>query len=178
LYVLDHALAGIAATAPTDIFVHLRPSGADRSKGAESEPFAALLADMYVAWAGRCGMQAERVAAPAGEHVLAISGLGCGEILAAESGLHVLEHVDEDRDGTRIADRDQVLVLVLPRHARPESGADALAREVREALAAAEPSMVVVRRYRPGRAQLVRDSIRHYRTGRLDRVLAGDFDLY
>jgi hypothetical protein len=28
------------------------------------------------------------------------------------------------------------------------------------------------------RAPLVRDSVRGYRTGRLDRVLAGDFDLY
>ena len=36
----------------------------------------------------------------------------------------------------------------------------------------------VVRRYRPGKAPLVRDSVRGYRTGRLDRILAGDFDLY
>jgi ATP-dependent Clp protease ATP-binding subunit ClpC len=35
-----------------------------------------------------------------------------------------------------------------------------------------------VRRYRPGRSPLVRDTARGYRTGRLDRVLAGDFDLY
>jgi ATP-dependent Clp protease ATP-binding subunit ClpC len=41
-----------------------------------------------------------------------------------------------------------------------------------------EASAVVVRRYRPGPAPLVRDSVRGYRTGRLDRVLAGDFDLY
>jgi ATP-dependent Clp protease ATP-binding subunit ClpC len=27
-------------------------------------------------------------------------------------------------------------------------------------------------------APLVRDSVRGYRTGRLDRVLAGDFDLF
>jgi ATP-dependent Clp protease ATP-binding subunit ClpC len=45
------------------------------------------------------------------------------------------------------------------------------------AVAVAEPT-VIVRRYRPGRASLVRDSIRGYRTGRLDRVLAGDFDLF
>ena len=178
LYVLDRALAGIAASAPADVFVHLRPSEPNGVTGAEAEPFAALLAEMYVRWAARRGMQAEHLDAPEGEHVLAISGLGCGEILEAESGLHVLEHVDEDRGGAKVVDRDQVLVMVLPQRPGPEGGATARAHEAREALAAAETSAVVVRRYRPGRAQLVRDSVRGYRTGRLDRVLAGDFDLY
>jgi ATP-dependent Clp protease ATP-binding subunit ClpC len=36
----------------------------------------------------------------------------------------------------------------------------------------------VVRRYREKPAPLVRDAVRGYRTGRLDRVLAGDFDLF
>jgi len=36
----------------------------------------------------------------------------------------------------------------------------------------------VVRRYRLGPAPLVRDAIRDYRTGRLDRVLVGGFDLF
>ena len=36
----------------------------------------------------------------------------------------------------------------------------------------------IVRRYRDGSAPLVRDSVRGYRTGRLDQVLAGDFDLF
>jgi ATP-dependent Clp protease ATP-binding subunit ClpC len=35
----------------------------------------------------------------------------------------------------------------------------------------------VVRRYRERPSPLVRDSVRGLRTGRLDRVLAGDFDL-
>ena len=36
----------------------------------------------------------------------------------------------------------------------------------------------VVRRYRTGPSPLVRDSARGYRTGNLDGVLAGEFDLY
>ena len=176
LYVLDRALAGVAANAPTDVVVHLRVSGAD--PGAEAEPFAALLAEMYVAWAEGRGMHLERLDAPTGEHLLSVSGLGCGEILAAESGLHVLEQVDEERDGARVADREHVRVLVLPRPEGPEAGAGSLARLARHKIDEAEVSTVVVRRYRPGRAPLVRDSVRGYRTGRLDRVLAGDFDLY
>ena len=36
----------------------------------------------------------------------------------------------------------------------------------------------VVRRYRAEPTPLVRDAVRGYRTGRFDRVLAGDFDLF
>jgi ATP-dependent Clp protease ATP-binding subunit ClpC len=36
----------------------------------------------------------------------------------------------------------------------------------------------VTRRYQPGPSPLVRDAVRGYRTGRLDRVLAGGFDLF
>ncbi len=178
LYVLDRALAGIAASAPTDVFVHLRASGPHRDTRPETEPFAALLVEMYEGWAARCGMQAQRLDAPENEHLLAISGLGCGEILAAEAGLHVLEQVDEERDGAKVGDREQVRVLVLPRPEGPEAGAGSLARLARHAIVETATSTVVVRRYRPGRAPLVRDGVRGYRTGRLDRVLAGDFDLY
>jgi ATP-dependent Clp protease ATP-binding subunit ClpC len=176
LYVLDRALAGVATGAPTDVLVHLRASGAD--PGAEAEPFAALLAEMYVAWSEDRGMHLERLDAPSGEHLLSISGLGCGEILALEAGFHVLEQVDEERDGAKVVDREHVRVLVLPRPDGPEAGAGSLARLALHRVEEAEPKTVVVRRYRPGRAPLVRDSVRGYRTGRLDRILAGDFDLY
>ena len=119
----------------------------------------------------------EPLEAPAGEHLLAVSGLGCGEILWGETGLHVLEQVDGSRDGDRVVEREHVRVQVLARPPGPDASAAARcargARAAREARAAA-----IVRRYRPGRAPLVRDSARGYRTGRLDRVLAGDFDLF
>ena len=71
----------------------------------------------------------------------AVSGLGCGEILGGESGLHVLEHVGEAADGGQVVDRDQVQVVV--------SGNAAGAPEAAEATGA---SKVVVRRYRPGKS--------------------------
>jgi ATP-dependent Clp protease ATP-binding subunit ClpC len=175
LYVLDRAVAGVAENAPAQVFVHVRATGADRS--AEAHAFAALLAEMYVEWARSRGMNVDRLEAPAHEHLLAVSGLGCGAILATETGLHVLEHVDDGSDGARVADRQQVRVLVLPRPEGPETGA-ALVKLAWDAIKQAASTGVVVRRYRPGRAPLVRDSARGYRTGRLERVLAGDFDLY
>jgi ATP-dependent Clp protease ATP-binding subunit ClpC len=165
LYVLDRALVGIAKGAPTEVLVSLKPSGVVRGDDVGGE-FAAVLAEMYVGWADRRGMSAELLEAPSPERRLAISGLGCGEILGPESGLHVLEHVDGERDGAPVVDRDQVQVAVTGRTPGEPKAPAMLA------------ASVVVRRYRPGKSPLVRDSVRGYRTGRLDRVLAGDFDLF
>jgi len=177
VYVLDRAIAGIATDAPTEVFVQLRPSGVGGDASGDGAAFASTLAEMYVCWADRCGMQVELVAGVDG-HVLAVSGLGCGEILQPEAGLHVLEHVDGERDGSPVVDRDQVQVVVVARppgegRASPDVGLTA-----RTALSGSEVPSLVVRRYRPGKAPLVRDGVRGYRTGRLDRILAGDFDLY
>jgi len=116
--------------------------------------------------------------APPGRHVLAVSGLGCGEILAPEAGVHLLERVDGEHEGSRIVGREQVRVDVLARPAGHDESEEALVRTALEATWDGESTPTVVRRYRPGRAPLVRDGARGYRTGRLDRVLAGDFDLY
>jgi ATP-dependent Clp protease ATP-binding subunit ClpC len=173
LHVLDRAVAGLGRGAPMDVLLVLKAQG-----GTEAAAFAAVLVEMYSSWARSRGMSLVELAAPAGGHVLAVSGLGCGEILGAEAGVHVLERVDEEHEGSRILDRQQVRVDVQDRPAGPDEGEAAL---VRSALAAAGEDLVqpaVARRYRPGRAPLVRDGARGYRTGRLDRILAGDFDLY
>ena len=177
LYVLDRAVAGLVVGAPTEVCVQLRPTGTER--GPEAEPFATLLAEMYVAWARKRGMRLERVEDSVGEHLLAVSGLGCGEILGGEAGIHVLEHVDgHTEDADRIVDREQVRVRVVPLAPGPAAGSAEVARSALEAAEDGDAPTHIVRRYRPGKAPLVRDAVRGYRTGRLDRVLAGDFDLY
>ena len=47
-----------------------------------------------------------------------------------------------------------------------------------EALAAADLPPAIVRRYQFDPTPLVRDTARGYRTGHVERVLAGDFDVY
>ena len=171
LYVLERALAGIVNGAPTEVFVFLRPAGEDTSE------FMPTLEQMYLRWSDQRGMHVERIAAVSGWRALAVSGLGCGEILRLESGLHVLEHVDDERDGSPVTDRDQVLVLVAGREPG-QNGVGDPTDEARAALETADLPSVVVRRYRPGKSPLVRDAVRGYRTGRVDRVLDGAFDLY
>jgi ATP-dependent Clp protease ATP-binding subunit ClpC len=178
VYVLGCALDGLETSAPTEVFVHIRPSGLSTGEdGSATGDFAATLAEMYVGWADRCGMQIERLDGD-GMVLLGVSGLGCGEILRHEAGLHVLEVVDDRKDGSPVVDRDQVQVAVARRvPGEAHRGADAT-REARARLQHAETPSIVVRRYRPGKSPLVRDSVRGYRTGRLERVLGGDFDLY
>ena len=165
-------MTGIRTGAPTEVVVHVRPARAEA--GEEAGAFAALLAEMYVSWAHARGMHVERLDAPAGEHALSITGLGCGEILDGESGLHVLEHVDERGDGGKVVDREQVRVQVVA----DGDGSDSASPDPVATHVVGTDTQTIVRRYRPGRSSLVRDSVRGYRTGRLDRVLAGDFDLY
>jgi ATP-dependent Clp protease ATP-binding subunit ClpC len=167
--VLDRALDGLAAGDPYELFVEVRSQETDPS-------FADRIVAMYEAWATARGMQAELLEAEPGRHELAVSGLGCWRILHREAGLHVLER-GATGDG-HATDRETVRVIVAPRAAGPAREGAELADAARRALEAAPAANVVVRRYRSEPSPLVRDSVRGYRTGNLEQVLAGEFDLY
>jgi ATP-dependent Clp protease ATP-binding subunit ClpC len=132
---------------------------------------------MYESWAAARGMGLDRLpSGDTGRHLFAVGGLGCWRILGPEAGLHVLEHTAAD--GERSADRETVRVTVAARDTTPAPDGTPLDQLARAALTAAASPNVVVRRYRTGPSPLVRDSARGYRTGHLEQVLAGDFDLY
>jgi hypothetical protein len=76
------------------------------------------------------------------------------------------------------ADRLHAIVDVVASPAAQAADSEPPAVRARSLLGRAPSSDSVVRRYRQEPAPLVRDSVRGYRTGRLDRVLAGDFDLF
>jgi ATP-dependent Clp protease ATP-binding subunit ClpC len=149
LHVLDRACDGLDAGDPADAVLTVRPSSAD---GEAAEPFAQRLREMYAAWAARRGMRIEEAA----DGRLAVSGLGAFTILAPEHGLHVLETPRDSRSFDRLTVRVSV--------------------EAPDHTPAAAPQ-TIVRRYRETPSPLVRDAVRGWRTGRLDRVLGGDFDV-
>ena len=166
LYLLDRACTGIDASAPADAFVQIDASLADP---AEAE-FALRLRDMYEAWGRMRGMRVSRLQSNTG-YLLAVTGIGAYPILSSEDGLHVFESPHDERSFDRVA----VHVTVAP---RPPAAPDVEPLELaRKALAGVKVPGAVVRRYREKPSPLVRDTIRDWRTGRLERVLAGDFDL-
>jgi ATP-dependent Clp protease ATP-binding subunit ClpC len=128
------------------------------------------LRDMYEAWAQRRGMRVRRLQSES-SHLLAISGIAAYPILSAETGLHVFEISRAEHSFGRVAVRVAVAPC-LP--APPEAHPAVLARNALDELPA---TATVVRRYRTEPSPLVRDSVHEWRTGRLDRVLAGEFDV-
>jgi ATP-dependent Clp protease ATP-binding subunit ClpC len=173
LYVLQSAIAGLNEGRTADLYLRLRLTAADGS-GDEAVRWLEDLAAMYVAWAERRGMRLQRLSPD--EHLYAISGLGAEEILSAEAGLHLLELAAPSDNGEHV-ERVHVRVELARSAFGPGDGRSAAA-EAELALEQAPASTTVVRRYRFKPAPLVRDAVRGYRTGRIDRVLAGDFDLY
>ena len=169
---LQSAIEALADGETTDLFLRLRPARADDE--AKASKWAAELAGMYEAWAKRRGMRFQEL--DASEHLYVVSGLGAAAILAREAGLHLLELAGQSGNGERV-ERVHMQVEIAPRPLAP-LGDGRLATEARAALARASSSTTVVRRYRFAPAPLVRDAVRGYRTGRIDRVLAGDFDLF
>jgi len=124
---------------------------------------------MYSSWANRRHMQfaALNFAASKGSPILQVSGFGAYRTLKQEMGLHVLEQPDNDRAVARVTVA-----------AGPDVEPDATHGYEIAAKLLAEAGEVgtIVRRYRDGPAPLVRDG-RGWRSGRLDVVLRGDFDL-
>ena len=131
---------------------------------------------MYVAWAERRRMQF-RISTPqdGGAPILVVSGFGALRTLSAEAGLHVQEIVEGETSRRVVA---RVRVAEEPSEAIQGDGQAANAhRRLAGALDAAPASRAVIRNYRHGPGPLVRDRITGKRSGQLDTVLAGDFDL-
>lgn len=107
--------------------------------------------------------------------LLAVGGFGSHTILATEDGLHVLETPAERGRGF---DRARAHVAVVPQLGDPGDGSPAaLRRGADEALARRDREPRIVRRYRTEPSPLVRDGVRGWRTGRIERVLGGEFDV-
>jgi ATP-dependent Clp protease ATP-binding subunit ClpC len=108
--------------------------------------------------------------------IYSVSGYGAYSILSPETGLHVLETAG---DASNAQKRLPVRVTVAPQPDEPlPPDPDDAVRLAEQAVENEdEPNPKVVRRYREAPSPLVRDNNRGWRTGRIDLVLGGDFDL-
>lgn len=182
LYLLDMALADIRENRPTEAFVLVMSGHFDGADPLPALGFAEEIADMYCAWSKRRRMRlrvlsAYSDAAKAEYRFLAhVEGFGAYSILAPESGLHVFER---PKEGSKKLDRLRAIVKVVPHDAGSHTNERASLREWAEQILgqAIGSDIKIVRRYRKEPSPLVRDSVRGWRTGRIDQILAGDFDL-
>jgi ATP-dependent Clp protease ATP-binding subunit ClpC len=194
LYLIDAACRGLAAGHPRDIFLEVRASCDAGADNTVCNDFARRIAAMYRRWAEARRMRfevlqetseespdASKDTAALGAAVVpyelraAISGFAAYSLLHAETGLHVLETPQDEKSFNRA----RVHVRVVAQPDEPAGrGDDALRRQAAHAFAAdTNNSQQIVRRYREEPSPLVRDSVRGWRTGKLERVLEGHFDL-
>jgi ATP-dependent Clp protease ATP-binding subunit ClpC len=168
LWLLEHAIAAVEEREPQDAVIAIVASASDLKRdAAQTRLWWQQVLGMYMAWAERRNMRVESLEQDA-EHGLArfaVSGFGAYRLLATEHGLHVSEQHANDADGgTR---RYSVAVRVAT---------DPPGRE-RPTLRIADDEPRICRRYRATPSPLVRDAVYGWRSGRLDRVLAGEFDV-
>lgn len=179
LYLVKAAFEEALDTGPRDAFVSVEIASEDPGTPGAARDFARRVADMYGAWARLRGMRLADLQSDGADEApraLAIAGFAAYRLLEPENGLHVLEW---DEPGTRVHRRATVRVRVRPQPSEPaDDGIDGLRRQADAVLGAPGPlTTKIVRRYREQPSPLVKDSVRGWRTGRIERVLKGDFDV-
>lgn len=158
-----------------DAFVSVRPLADKPEERDEAAAFATRLRLMYTAWCARRRMSLQVLEESSERWLASVSGFAALSLLESEAGWHVLE-LPDGADGLHRA-RAEVRVVAQP-PAPAGDGEGALRTQAVGALAAQPLTLpAVVRRYREEPSPLVRDGVRGWRTGRLDRVLAGEFDV-
>ena len=179
LYLLDGALADLDAGGSSDVFLSVEPVATEPGAGQADPGLPLILGGMYREWGRKRRMRTTvlrdgRADAETQLLLLAISGFGVHHILSREAGLHLLEVPDTSGGFHRHTAR----VRVVPQPLRPKPVHQSELEFAVACLAAAGAgSNAVVRRYRQQPSPLVRDTASGWRTGRLDLVLGGDFDL-
>ena len=171
LYLVREALVALDAGEPQDAHLVVRASDG----GSHAHTFAQELVAMYRAWAEKRGMKLDELdparGAPRSTARFAISGFAASRILMAEDGLHVLETPRREGSFTRAG----AVVQVTP--VAPAAEGSELSVRARGMRPQHSLTPEVVRRYRREPSPLVRDRS-GWRTGRLQAVLGGDFDLF
>ncbi len=178
LYLLDIAYVDLLTNRPHDAFLLVEATIKSQQDRLKTKKFFMQIWGMYQKWAKKRRMHASVLKESFNDEnryqaILAVSGFGAFTILEKEAGLHVLEFSKDHKTSTPCTLRVNVI-------AQPEAGST----ERQEMISLAESALrnanfhqEIIRRYRFEPSPLVRDNVRKWRTGLLDRVLGGDFDL-
>jgi ATP-dependent Clp protease ATP-binding subunit ClpC len=184
LFLLDAACETVRNGEPRDAFLLVEPALDTAPVAGGNSRFAHRIAGMYKEWSQLRKMDLRVLEESGGgtepyRLLAAVSGYGVHRFLAPEHGLHVFETPEEGQDGKSfVRDKARVRVAAQPDQPAGDNLSDWI-KQADDALGEAGPSdATVVRRYREQPSPLVRDGVSGWRTGRIDRVLGGDFDLF
>lgn len=166
VHLLEQAWPDVAEGKPSAAWVALRPL----DDTAKSAALATALAGMIDRWAEERGMQGEPLKLAGWTRAWAIEGFAALRILEGECGLHVGEEGG-------LGETARVEIATTAQPPEPVSMLSAPVPVLAAQALEAGRSTEIVRRYQDRPTPLVRDRRRGFRTGRLDLVLAGHFDL-
>jgi ATP-dependent Clp protease ATP-binding subunit ClpC len=172
LYLIREGIKDAFEDAPIELALTIEPVFEGAGDRLATLGWCQRLRSMYRAWADRRRMQVAEnpgVAKDQDAPILMVSGFGAHRILAAEAGLHVFEQ--SEGGAGRVTARVRLAAVPLG-----DVPAAKERKRVVKALDEAPRVNTVVRRYRE-EPPLVRDAAGKWRSGRLDLVLGGDFDL-
>ncbi|HSB04100.1 MAG TPA: AAA family ATPase [Thermodesulfobacteriota bacterium] len=182
LYLLETAHEALIRGLPKDAFLRIETHGAAATPNETGQIIFRNVCRMYQQWAAKRRMRLQVLEevfnADSRPHLFlaSVTGFGSFSILNSENGLHLFEVPKEDNKNFH---RHSVRVSVVPQPNVPAQGQTALLEQARRCFSEFRPSETkVVRRYRDKPSPLVRDQDGNWRTGRIDRVLNGDFDLF
>jgi ATP-dependent Clp protease ATP-binding subunit ClpC len=181
LYLLSEAEKSHHQHLPKDAYLMIETRIRRTHKSEATGLFFEQLLHMYRQWSRKRRMRHDLILhhaspdAPTRSTILAINGLGAYAILQFESGLHVYEIPKGDSAYDRI--NAHVKVIGQP-DAPIHSREDHLHHAMKSLDDEGSGKIRVVRRYRRDPSPLVRDTRRNYRTGLIDKVMGGNFDLF
>ncbi len=173
LFNLRQGLDDVSRDVPIDALLRVTSALDAGGDGAHAADWCQKLTGMYRRWAEKRRMQIREITPRDGKGtpILHVTGFGAFRTLQAEAGLHVLDDQASENARRTVA---RVTAVGGPDRSLPESGRFAA---VSQLLTAVPAGTTIIRRYREEPAPLVRDVSSGWRTGRLDAVLGGDFDL-
>lgn len=175
IYLVKEGFKDLDQSAPVEVAVLVTPAfaaGADDDENVQA--WSREIAAMYTAWARKRHMRISTIEGLEGfsEPALIVTGFGAHRTLEREAGLHVLERGGAEGETSRIT--AQVLLAIPPL-------GNASKTEIRKSLAAsfsaARAANNIVRRYRRSPSPLVRSADGTWRSGKVEEVLRGNFDL-
>jgi len=182
LHLLELACRSLETRSPWEAFILIEGKQGPGAESRGADEWVDRLGGMYQQWGQRRKMRVkiledvDRGQGRCRSLMLGVSGYAAYDILAPETGLHIWEEPDSRKPKASIQQKVLVRVAPMPEDRVAEGTVEQLkvAREVMGKPLAGAPPMV--RTYRELPDPLVKDRSRGWRTGRLDRVLDGDFD--
>ena len=180
LYLVSEAYKTFEEKLPKDAFLKVEAHFKMQKDARVAVEFFDKIVKMYRCWAQKRRMRSLVLreimdeARKEYQFMAAISGFGSYSILQGEHGLHVLEVPKTQKTYQKY----NVHVRICPQPEKPAQNKEILMNQAtQEFLRQTDTGARIVRHYRIEPSPLIRDNIRKWRSGRIDRVLEGDFDL-